>query len=90
MKKAVTILIVSFFSLAFFATGYSSEYEYRGGYERYERYDDDRYEYRDGHERYDNDRYEDRGGHERSEYRNGRSGRYDNDRYNHRRYSYDD
>lgn len=87
MKKAVTILIASFFSVAFFATGYSSEYEYRSGHERH---DDDRYEYRSGRERNDDDRYEYRGGHERYEYRNGRSRRYDNDRYNHRRYSYDD
>ena len=78
MKKTAIALIGCFFAVTFFATAHSSEHEYR--------YDDDRYEYREGREhhdddrggseRHDDDRYEYRGSNERysddrHEYRNG-------------------
>jgi hypothetical protein len=78
MKKTAIALIGCFFAAAFFGTAHSSEHEYR--------YDNDRYEYREGRERHDDDRYEYRGGErysdDRYEYRGGE--RYSDERNEYR------
>jgi hypothetical protein len=84
MKKTAMALIGCFFAVAFFATAHSSEHEYRYDNDRYEyreghdRDDDDRHEYREGRERHDDDRHEYRGNNERySDDRHESRGRHD-------------